>query len=73
MTPKEQLLRRYMSQPHPRFTIVQHNEAEGIRCHGCNRISWQSQDIEHRFCPCLHLFHDDVVLDELIAMAQKEQ
>lgn len=59
-----ELFRRYIQCPRPRWNIVSHLGSEGIRCHGCNRISYHPADIENRYCPCLGLRHEFLELIE---------
>jgi hypothetical protein len=34
----------------------------GIRCHTCQRVSFNANDVEQRYCGFCHVFHEDGAL-----------
>jgi len=49
-----------IEQQGPTYSIVRINETQAIRCERCQRISYSSGDIAHRYCGHCHVYHDDV-------------
>lgn len=42
------------------FTIA--DDGKSITCHGCGRTSHNGGDVDHKFCPCSDMFHNDIAL-----------
>lgn len=36
----------------------------GIRCHTCQRVSYNHKDISERYCGACHMFHEERLLEQ---------